>query len=78
MTKKFKINTEYTSRSICDHNCIFKFEVVKRTEKSIWITGDMIDGVVRRAIHIYIDNDNVKQETAKPYGLYSMSPTISA
>lgn len=69
--KKFKAGKTYSCRSICDHDCIFEFKVVRRSAKSIWITNSMLEGVCRRSISIY---DN--QEIVHPYGKYSMSPTI--
>lgn len=73
--KKFEIGKEYSTRSICDHNCIFKFMIVKRTDKSVWIQDvkDPNSKIVRKKIEIYNDT-----EEFYPYGKYSMAPIIKA
>lgn len=32
---KFEIGKTYTTRSVCDHDCVFTIEVIKRTDKTI-------------------------------------------
>ncbi len=70
---KFEINKTYSARSICDSNCIWNFKVTKRTEKSIWIVGGSIKTPARKTINVYEDVESVK-----PFGRYSMSPTLRA
>ena len=69
--KRFKTGTTYSTRSICNHDCIFSFKILRRTAKSVWVKVD--DETVRRAIEIW---DN--KETFYPFGKYSMASIISA
>ncbi|HFL3602824.1 TPA: hypothetical protein ACG3P5_001767 [Clostridioides difficile] len=32
---KFEIGKTYATRSVCDHDCMFTIEVIKRTDKTI-------------------------------------------
>lgn len=68
--KKFEIGKTYYSRSICDHECIFTIEVVKRTEKSVTY---IYDGKQRRSM-IKTDENG---EYIKP-DRHSMAPTFRA
>jgi hypothetical protein len=70
--KQFKAGSDYEVRSICDHNCIFKFKVIKRTAKSIWIT-ERSEPVKRKSIYIYNS-----EECVKPHGSFSMAPILGA
>lgn len=69
---KFEKGKIYKSRSICDHSTVFAWEVVRVSEKSIWVQGDLIDGVKR----LKICNHEEIGTYAKPLGTYSMSPSI--
>jgi hypothetical protein len=69
----FKAGQTYGAKSICDSNCIFKFKVIRRTAKSIWIVGGQIKDITRKAITV-IDG----RETVKPLGSYSMAPILRA
>jgi hypothetical protein len=71
--KKFTVGNTYTTRSACDYNCVFTFKVISRTDKSIVITGDLIDSPTRKKIRVYGD-----EESFMPYGAYSMAPVVSA
>jgi len=71
--KTFKVKKSYSTRSICDSNCIWNFEVIKRTAKTVTIF-DKMDRVEKRCkIHIY---DNC--EMIYPLGHYSMAPSLRA
>ncbi len=69
---KFEVSKIYSCRSVCDSNCIFSFEVISRTEKTVTIKSRM-DGVVTKKIKI---SDNA--EYILPMGSYSMSPLLRA
>lgn len=69
--KKFKLNTEYKAKSICDYDCIFNFRIIKRTEKTVTIATR--DGEKRCKIYVF---ENV--ETIYPLGNYSMCPILRA
>ena len=69
--KTFEIGKTYTTRSVCDHNCIFSAKILKRTAKTVTIKTD--GDVVRRKIEVWND-----AETFFPFGKYSMAAIISA
>ena len=70
--KKFTPGQQLSQRSICDHNCIFTGEVVKRTAKrvTILVHGDA------KTVKIHLDDEG--NEFLFPLGQYSMSPTFRA
>jgi len=70
---KFKTNTTYKTRSICNHDSVFAWEVVKVSDKSVWLKGDLVDGIKRCKIKSYSDGSGTFVE---PLGSYSMSPAI--
>jgi hypothetical protein len=68
---KFETGQTYSTTSICNHEVVYSFKILRRTAKSIWTE---VDGqVVRRAIEIYRD-----AETFYPFGKYSMAAIIRA
>lgn len=71
MIKRFETGKTYSTRSICNHDCIFSFTILRRTAKSIWTEVD--EKVVRRSIEIYNGT-----ETFYPFGKYSMAAVIKA
>ena len=85
-TKKFEVGQTYTATSICNSDCVWKFEIVRRTEKSVWVRGvDMNDrnAVERRKIdHCStcdgIGEQNYLEETFNPFGTHSMHPICGA
>jgi len=71
---KFEVGETYTTRSVCDYDCIFSYEVVRRTAKSVWVKAR--DGeIVRRAVKVF---PNTEEETIFPEGYYSMCPVLKA
>jgi hypothetical protein len=69
---KFEVGKTYWTRSICDSDCIYRFEIKKRTAKSVWVE---YHGKVT-ARRIFIDYNG--NEAIMPHGQYSMAPTLSA
>lgn len=69
---KFETGKTYWTRSICDHECIYRFEILKRTEKTVWIKYHN----KTKARRVYTGFDG--NEAIDPHGRYSMSPTLSA
>ena len=67
---KFEVGKKYYCHSIADSDCIFEFEVVKRTEKTVTIK-DSFGKEKRRNIKL---SDG--EEYIYPLGKYSMSPTL--
>jgi len=70
---KFEAGKTYSTSSICDHTCIFSFKIIRRTEKSVWVTGNQIKEPTRKGLYMYNGKENFK-----PYGTYSMCPIIQA
>lgn len=64
----FQAGKTYTTRSICDHNCIIRVAVVSRTAKTI----KTADGKTLRVS----EYEGVEQ--VKPWGSYSMAPIVGA
>lgn len=74
--KKFEIGKKYSMRSACDHECIWTYTVMKRTESTITIKDEF--GKVKTCrISKQISEWN-KAESIKPLGSYSMAPTLVA
>jgi hypothetical protein len=71
--RKFTDSQQLSSRSICDHNCIFRGVVIKRTAKTVTVTTAM-KGVKRCKVHFDSNGD----EFIFPFGQYSMSPVFRA
>jgi hypothetical protein len=66
--KTFIVGNTYTTRSICDHDCIISITVAKRTASTITTT----EGKMLRTS----EYDNA--EIVYPMGQYSMAPKIKA
>lgn len=69
---KFEVGQTYSTRSACDHECVFSFTVVKRTAKFMTVT-DKFGKQTRCGV---MNFDGV--ERAFPMGRYSMAPQISS
>lgn len=69
---KFEAGKTYFTRSICDHNCIYKVAVISRTAQTIRAS---VDGEAPRTLRISLYRDI---EQVKPKGNYSMAPIVSA
>lgn len=71
MVTQFQVGRVYSSRSLCDYECIFKFAVVERTAKTVTILVHARPA--RRKIRVVDD-----VECIDPLGRYSMSPVLRA
>ena len=69
--KAFEVGKTYQTIIICDHNCIFSIEIVKRTAKTVIVKKN---GKEQRNRITVIDG----RETIYPWGVYSMCPVIRA
>lgn len=67
----FQVGRTYSARSVCDHNCIWSFEVTKRTAK--FITLDHDGETMRVGVRAHDG-----EEWASPFGTFSMCPVIRA
>lgn len=67
---KFEVGKTYATRSICDHDCIYTIEVIKRTDKTITYKED--DTIRRAKIRFSDDYEYIR------VGNYSMAPNFTA
>lgn len=65
---RFKQGVTYAARSICDHNCIIRLRVAKRTAKTVTTA----EGKTLRI------GEHDGAEFVKPWGSYSMAPIVRA
>jgi hypothetical protein len=77
--QKFETNKTYTTRSVCNHECVFTFHVVKRTAKTVTLSNDSRTDMDAKGktFRVKPTYDNVS-EMFKPFGSYSMAPIIRA
>ena len=75
--QKFEVGKCYSMRSICDHNCVWTYEVVARTAQYITIRE-----VTYNECHRLRVNQKASEwsgaETVRPLGNYSMAPSLRA
>jgi len=71
---KFQTGKTYSTRSICDHNCIFSITVLKRTAKTIKVK----DPHDQHSIKTLRVSEWEGNEQVKPFGSYSMCAIIGA
>lgn len=71
MTKQFEVGKTYSTRSICDYDTMYLFEIISRTAKQLTIRE--CNKTYKRGIYVY---DGV--EHCQPHGTYSMCAIISA
>lgn len=69
---RFEIGRRYWMSSPCDHNCIWRYEIIKRTAKTV-VLQDEYGEVKRCRISEWRGN-----ETVLPLGSYSMAPVLSS
>jgi hypothetical protein len=68
---QFQAGKTYQTTSICDAECIIRLTVISRTAKTIKAETDR--GV--KTLRVF---DFMGVERVRPWGSYSMAPTISA
>lgn len=64
----FEVGKTYTTRSICDSECLIRATIIRRTAKTVTLAS----GKTFR-LSVYRD-----VEQFRPWGNYSMSPVIDA
>ena len=77
----FQIGKQYAMRSICDYYCIWLYQVISRTAKTVTLCelvekpgGQIIQREAKR-FRITVRNG---AEEVSPLGRYSMSPILTA
>lgn len=73
--RKFETGTRYTMRSICDHECVWTYEVIKRTAQTI----TLYDGKEEKTVRIIKSiSEHRGAESVMPLGRYSLAPILTA
>ena len=68
----FQVGTTYTTTSIGDSECLFRFTVISRTAKFVTFDTNGL-GIKRVGVRVWDD-----VEYALPLGRYSMAPSVDA
>ncbi len=68
----FQAGKTYATRSVCDHDCVIRVRVLKRTAKTITAECGH-QGIKTLRIAEYDGREQVK-----PWGSYSMAPIVDA
>ena len=71
---KFEVGKTYYAHSACNHDCVFTYTVISRTEQTA-VLEDSFGKRRRRKIHT---DGGFGTEWILPQGSYSMAPVISA
>lgn len=69
----FEVGAKYSMNSACDHNCVWTYEIVKRTKATVTIR-DEYGKETRCKIH----TEYSESEYIYPLGKYSMCPILRA
>lgn len=73
--KRFEVGRRYSMRSACDHDCVWTYTVLARTEKSVMLS----DGKhLTRCIINKRTSEALGAEAVRPMGSYSMAPILTA
>jgi hypothetical protein len=72
-TSAFQVGATYSCRSLCDYDCIWTFEVIKRTAKFVTLRQVNSGEIMRVGVKTWNGD-----EVALPFGSYSMAPSIRA
>lgn len=73
--KQFEVGKEYNVRSICNHDCIWTYKVIKRTAKTVTLDN----GEEIKTCRINKEaSEYCGCECVYPEGRYSMCPILSA
>ena len=75
MAIKFEVGKTYSTRSMCDHNCIYRYTVTARRGNKLTLESNTGTRANRMAKILPYKPD---VEKCWPMGSYSMAPVISA
>jgi hypothetical protein len=70
--KTFEIGKTYSTKSICDNECIFSVTIASRTKSQVITTDGKRLGIAKK------ETQWNNAETIFPNGRYSMAPAIKA
>lgn len=74
---KFEVGKKYITRSICDHDCIWEFDIVARTAQTVTIMDTHNYEVSKCRINKQV-SEWAGCESIFPFGRYSMAPILRA
>ncbi len=74
---RFEVGKEYYVRSLCDHDCIYRFTVVARTAKQVTLRSKGETKTVKRGVTV-CRNGYRNEELCMPHGRYSMAACLGA
>ncbi len=69
---KFITGKTYACRSIGDHECVFKFTITRRTDKTLWLEHN------GKLLQVRARFNGSAGESCMPLGRYSMAPVLRA
>ena len=75
-TPRFQVGELVSATSACDSNCVWTFEVTKRTAKFVTLK-DVNTGETNR-VGVKTDSFGTGGEWALPFGTFSMAPVVHA
>jgi hypothetical protein len=80
--KKFKVGNQYSMRSACNHECVWTYKVLSRTDCTVTLAQVMSNGKTKTDIITCRINKGLSEfsgaESVKPLGSYSMCQILSA
>jgi hypothetical protein len=71
--KKFEVGNTYYCRSVCDHECIWTYKIVSRTEKTVKTECGKTWRINQK---LTAWNNGI--ESLYPHGVHSMCPVLTA
>jgi len=73
LIQSFQVGHLVSATSVCDHECVWTFEVVARTAKFVTLRNVRTDETYRVGVKV---SDG--EEWTLPFGSYSMAPIVRA
>lgn len=73
----FEVGAVYECRSFCDHDCVWRLEVIRRTAKFVTLRDVDTGDEYRVGVRVWTWGGE-SFETCSPFGRYSMSPLLNA
>ena len=70
--KAFEVGKTYSTRSVCDRDCVFSVTIASRTKSTVTTTDGKKFGIAKK------ETAWNEAETIFPTGRYSMAPVIKA
>ena len=74
--KRFEIGKKYSMTSVCNHECVWTYEVIARTACMVTLKDE--DGEITKCRINKKISEFRNAESVHPLGRYSFAPTLSA